>query len=62
MGSVLIAYATTEGHTRKIAQQIGKWIEEAGLHVQLADASDPPLDLAVSSYDAVIVAGSIHVG
>ncbi len=60
MSSVLIAYATTEGHTRKIADHVASVIRGAGHKPHtIGLASDPG---APSEYDAVIIASSIHVG
>ncbi|MDK3074964.1 flavodoxin domain-containing protein [Sedimentitalea sp. JM2-8] len=58
---VLICYASTEGQTRKIARFCADTLFAQGhsaevLPVALAD----PIDLAV--FDAVIVAGSVHLG
>ncbi|WP_422374241.1 flavodoxin domain-containing protein [Roseibium sp.] len=60
--NVLIAYATTEGQTQKIAKFIEGILEEGGHQVQLHNVSDPSGRLTVSDYDKVIVAGSVHSG
>lgn len=62
MKKILIAYATTEGQTRKIAKQVASWIQEMGHEPNLVDVSDLPLDFEIRKYDAFVVAGSIHVG
>lgn len=61
MTSVLIAYATTEGHTAKIAEYIAQVIRDHGCEAYLVDikqARAPELD----GYDALIVGASIHMG
>ena len=61
MTSVLIAYATIEGHTARIAEYIRQVIREHGYQAYLVDierAGTPELD----AYDAVIVGASIHMG
>jgi menaquinone-dependent protoporphyrinogen oxidase len=60
--TVLVAYATTEGHTRTIAERIADVTTQRGATVTLVDVADPPADLDVASYDAVVVGGSIHAG
>jgi menaquinone-dependent protoporphyrinogen oxidase len=62
--TVLIAYATTEGQTRKIARFCADHLIARGVSVELlpldqGDAEDP-LDMA--RFDAAILAGSIHGG
>jgi menaquinone-dependent protoporphyrinogen oxidase len=60
--TVLVAYATTEGQTRLIAERVGDVATRRGATATLVDVSDPPADLDVASYDAVVVGGSIHAG
>ncbi|MDU8927768.1 flavodoxin domain-containing protein [Alisedimentitalea sp. MJ-SS2] len=58
---ILVAYATSEGHTRKIARHVADRIADAGNGVELlplADASE--VDLA--RFDKVITAASVHAG
>jgi menaquinone-dependent protoporphyrinogen oxidase len=61
MTKILIAYATTEGQTAKIAEYMANVIRGQGHEAQALDlkrSKDVPLD----DYDAVIVGGSIHMG
>jgi len=61
MARILIVYGTTEGHTRKIAEQVGDWIRLRGHQADVFDsAMNPPEILA--GYDGFIVAGSLHEG
>lgn len=61
MARFLIVYGTTEGHTRKIAEQVGSWIRERGNDVDVFDSVMNPPDL-LDAYDAFLVAGSLHEG
>ncbi len=58
---LLVVYATTEGHTRKVAKFIGKI---AAAHNHTVDVCDSamPIHLSKASYDAVILGGSVHQG
>ncbi|WP_230800775.1 flavodoxin domain-containing protein [Seohaeicola saemankumensis] len=61
---ILIAYATTEGQTRKIARFCADHLIAKGASVELlplADLEDDdPFD--ISRFDAAILAGSLHGG
>lgn len=60
MAEILIAYGTTEGHTRTIAERIAALIEAVGHRVHLVDTAEPtPLSERI---DAVIVGASVHQG
>jgi menaquinone-dependent protoporphyrinogen oxidase len=61
MNQALVIYASTHGHTHKIATRIARALEEAGAVVDLRDA-DPKVDISPADYDAVIVGASIHAG
>jgi menaquinone-dependent protoporphyrinogen oxidase len=57
---LLIAYATTDGQTRKIARFAADRLISLGSSVELLNVEDAAgLDLA--RFDAAIVAGSVHV-
>jgi menaquinone-dependent protoporphyrinogen oxidase len=60
MNRILVLYATTEGHTRKVADTIGDAMRANGLDVDIihVDETDPD----PSQYSAVIVAASVHAG
>ena len=60
MSRILIAYGTTEGHTRAIADAIGKALQVRGLEADVVEAGtfEPVMD----QYAAVIVAASVHTG
>lgn len=57
---VLIAYATTEGQTRKISQAIADQVAELGHEVELLDAARKRRDVHTDEFDAFIVAASVH--
>jgi menaquinone-dependent protoporphyrinogen oxidase len=61
MVNVLIAYASTHGHTAKICRRIADVLQSADLDVDLCDlvAGDDP---DPRDHDGVIVAASIHKG
>lgn len=57
---ILIAFATTEGQTRKIARYMADEFQVLGHTVTLADVTDEPPPPA--GHDAAILGGSIHLG
>jgi menaquinone-dependent protoporphyrinogen oxidase len=58
---LLVVYATTEGHTRNVAEFITK-IATAQNHIVDVCDSAMPIRLAKTNYDAVILGGSVHQG
>jgi menaquinone-dependent protoporphyrinogen oxidase len=61
MASFLLAYASTHGHTAKIAARLATILREAGHDVTIHDdvaATDPE----IGDYDAVVAGASIHRG
>ena len=59
--NIFICYATTEGQTRRIARAVSETIIKAGHRAAYTDAEIID-DLEIGRYDAVIMAGSIHIG
>jgi menaquinone-dependent protoporphyrinogen oxidase len=59
MPDVLVAYASTEGHTERIAQRIAEVLGGAGHRVDLVAAG---ANLDLSNYAGVIVGASVHYG
>ncbi len=57
---VLIAFATTEGQTRKISQTIADQVVELGHQVELLDTARKRRDVHTDEFDAFIVAASVH--
>lgn len=62
MPRVLIAYATDEGQTKKIANFVRDALETAGCEACLLEVRADTATPDFSDFDAAIVAGSIHVG
>lgn len=57
----LIAYATTDGQTRKIARFVADHLVAKGHCVELLNVEDADA-LDLSRFNAAILAGSLHVG
>lgn len=57
-----MAYATTEGQTRKIAQAVADCVVRLGDEARLVDLADAPEDLDPADFDIVFVAASVHAG
>ncbi|WP_323771282.1 flavodoxin domain-containing protein [Antarctobacter sp.] len=58
---LLIAYASTEGQTRKIARFVADRLVDAGHSVELLPVSAAQ-DIDPAHFDRVILAASVHVG
>ncbi|MBB97202.1 MAG: protoporphyrinogen oxidase [Rhodobacteraceae bacterium] len=58
---ILITYSTTEGQTRKVSRFCADQLVSQGHSVELLAASDAD-DVELALFDAVILAGSVHVG
>ena len=61
MSRILVLYASTHGHTSRIAAGVGRALERAGAGVELR-AVERGDDVAPQRYDAVVVGASIHAG
>src|SRR3954447_11264439 len=61
MPKVLILYASTHGHTAKIARRIADAVSEAAVEAEVEDARSAA-DLDPAGYSGVIVGASIHGG
>src|SRR5690242_19834360 len=57
---VLVAYATTEGQTKKIASFVASKLEGIGHQVSLQDSSAYFKGLKMEKFDRIILAGSVH--
>lgn len=62
MKPVLIAYGTTEGHTRRIAEFLAERINSAGHEVDLVDTATPEAAQVTPIYVGAILGGSVHQG
>jgi menaquinone-dependent protoporphyrinogen oxidase len=59
MARILLVYASTHGHTAKIAARISQVLRDAGHHVVL-DGDVGSTDPSINGYDAVVAGASIH--
>lgn len=59
--TVLLVYATTHGHTGKVAGRIAAALRGEGVEVDLRDVKDDK-DVDPADYGAVIAGGSLHAG
>ncbi len=57
---ILIVYGTTEGQTRKIARFCASHFADADNEVELLDSRRRMSDLEISTFDCVVLAGSVH--
>lgn len=58
---ILIAYATTEGQTRKIVRHVADRLTGKGHSVELLPAAEAT-ELIVEGFDRAVLAGSVHIG
>lgn len=59
---VLVLYASTHGHTAKIAERIGTALDACGAVAHVRDVREYGERADLRKYDAVIVGGSVHGG
>lgn len=59
MPTILVAYATTHGHTAKIAAKLAEGVRSAGVEVDSREIETVG-DADPAAYDGVVVGGSIH--
>jgi menaquinone-dependent protoporphyrinogen oxidase len=59
--SFLVAYASTHGHTRRIAERVAAALRDDGIAVDLCDLRAEPAP-APAAYEAVVAGGSVHRG
>lgn len=60
MQPILVAYGSTEGQTRKIAEFIAQRLRLRGHRVDLVDTATPAAQQIAPHYQAAIVGGSLH--
>jgi menaquinone-dependent protoporphyrinogen oxidase len=58
--NILIVHGTTEGQTRKIAEWTETHIRDHGHQTELRDSAAPAPVLNLGTYDAFIIAASVH--
>jgi menaquinone-dependent protoporphyrinogen oxidase len=59
--TVLVLYATIEGHSRKIAEHAAAKLEQAGQQVVLGDVREPGFAVP-GRFDGVLICAPIHIG
>ena len=63
MADVLVLYASTHGHTAKVAARIADRLRAEGVdEVDVRDVAADAGTLDPGAYDAVVAGGSLHVG
>lgn len=62
MKTVLVLFATREGHTRLVAEHVSSILQAKGLSTQVICAKDAPRELDLTSCSAAILAASVHMG
>jgi len=62
MARVLILYATTEGHTARVAERMAQRLREQGHAVEALRAERRAMQPHLERYDGVIVGASVHYG
>jgi menaquinone-dependent protoporphyrinogen oxidase len=60
MQALLVAYATIEGHTRKVAEFIAERLRIHGHRVDLVDVATPAATQVTVAYQAALIGGSVH--
>lgn len=61
MPGVLVIYASTHGHTAKIAGRVARRLREGGLSVDLRDIG-AAASLSTAGYDGAVIGASVHSG
>ena len=61
MANILIAYSTTDGHTRSICERITQVVEERDNKVVLTFINDNP-DIDLEPFDKIVIGASIRYG
>lgn len=58
----LVAYASREGQTEKVAHHVARRLEDDGQLVRLIDIKAHETEAGADECDAMLIAGSIHLG
>jgi len=59
---ILIAFGSSEGQTRKIAEFMAEVLFDAGYHADLVDTAAPQSDVVQPVYAAALIGGPVHAG
>ena len=62
MKSILVAYASTDGHARKVAEYVAAAFNRMGREVDLIDTASPAAASVTPIHSAAVIAGSVHLG
>ena len=62
MKPVLVIYATREGHTRHISEEVGATLSSLRHPFDLVDAACIPEGFSLDKYSAAIIGASLHAG
>jgi len=60
MKSILIVYATREGHTKRIAEYLGEKIRSQDSQATVSDVRELPKGFSLANYAAAVIAASVH--
>ena len=60
MARFLVAFASSEGQTEKIAHHVARRLEDAGHVTRLVDLKAGETEAGADDYDAAVLAGSMH--
>ncbi len=58
----LVAYASREGQTEKIAHHVARRLEDDGALTRLIDIKAHETEAGADDCDAMVIAGSVHIG
>lgn len=59
---VLVLYASTHGHTAKVADRIGDVLKRRGVTARVRSVSEPAAPVDVTEFRGFVIAGSVHGG
>lgn len=63
MKKILVAYATREGHTAKIAEHVAGRLKQRGLSAFVMNVAElDPFEDGLEAYDAAVLCASVHIG
>jgi len=62
MKRILVAFATREGHTEKIAHHVARGFENRGCVTRMINLSAHDPEAGADDYDATVILGSVHRG
>lgn len=62
MSRILVAFDTTDGHTKKIAERIGQAVHDCGCAVEVCEVAQFAHDRVLEPCDGAVVGGPIYGG